>query len=126
MTVAGKPYVQQREGEYYVGGTRVTLFSLIAAWQTEGYTAEEAKLAFPALTLAQVYGAIAFYLERQPTLDAVFRDDAEVYLRRRAQSREDNADFYRALDERKASLLQQRLAQHTPPSAPDELDQAHK
>lgn len=125
MTVAGKPYVQQREGVYYVSDTRVTLSSLIAAWQIEGYTAEEAQLAFPALTLAQVYGAIAFYLEGRPEFDQMFRDDTEAYLQRRAQSRKDNADIYHALDERKASL-RQRLTQRPQPLAPDEHDMAHE
>ena len=125
MTVTGKPYVQQREGVYYVSDTRVTLDSLIAAWQTEGYTPEEAQLAYPALSLAQVYGAIAYYLERRSKLDKVFRDEAEAYLLRRAQSRENHADLYHRLDERKAAL-RQRLAQRIAPLTLDEHDVTHE
>ena len=117
MAVAGEPYIQEREGVLYVGGTRVTLGSLIGAWQSEGYTAEEAQEAFPVLSLAQVYGAIAYYLERRPALDATFRQDAEEYERRRAQGRQERPDFYRSLDERKARLRQQLEQQAT--SLPD-------
>ncbi|HEU5346300.1 MAG TPA: DUF433 domain-containing protein [Ktedonobacterales bacterium] len=99
MAVAGQSYIQEREGVLYVGDTRVALASLIGAWQTEGYTAEEARLAFPSLTLAQVYGAIAYYLEHQAALDAAFRADATTYERLRAQERQERADFFRQLSD---------------------------
>lgn len=122
MTVAGESYVQEREGTLFVGVTRVTLSSLIGAWQTEGYTAEEAQLAFPSLSLAQVYGAIAYYLERRAALDATFHGDSETYQRIRAQDRQSQADFYHQLDER-VVRLRQRPEQL---KAPDDSQQANQ
>lgn len=121
MAVAGQSYVQERESVLYVGDTRVTLASLIGAWQTEGYTAEEARLAFPSLTLAQVYGAIAYYLERQAALDAAFRADAETYDRLRAQERQERADFFRQLEERRTRLSES--AAQSPRPEPDDHPQ---
>lgn len=55
MATVDASYVQSRDGVYYVGETRVTLSSLIAAWRNEGYTAGgELLLGFPALTFAQI------------------------------------------------------------------------
>jgi len=122
MAVAGQSYIQEREGVLFVGATRVTLSSLIGAWQTEGYTAEEARPAFPSLTLAQVYGAIAYYLEHQAALDAAFRDDAEQYQQRRAQDRQERADFYHQLEERRTRLSGSTV--QPPRSAPDDHPQA--
>ncbi len=60
MTVANTSYVREHQGTLYVGDTRVTLTSLIAAWKNEGYTAEELQFGFPSLSLAQAYRAIAY------------------------------------------------------------------
>jgi uncharacterized protein (DUF433 family) len=74
----GKPYVEQREGGYWITGTRVSLDSLIAAFR-EGLSPEAIVTdCFPILTLAQAYGGIAYYLSHQPELDAYLEQaDAE-------------------------------------------------
>jgi uncharacterized protein (DUF433 family) len=61
MPVASQEYVEEREGSYYVAGSRVSLASLIFAFR-EGASPETIRQNFPALSLGQVYGAIAFYL----------------------------------------------------------------
>src|SRR5690348_8474109 len=98
MATVDASYVQSREDVYYVGDTRVALSSLVAAWRNEGYTAEELRLGFPTLTLAQVYGAIAFYLDHQAELDAEFQADDERYQRQRATDRASDPAFYQRLD----------------------------
>jgi uncharacterized protein (DUF433 family) len=70
-------YVQQREGEYFVGGSRVTLHSFIAAWR-RGAGPEQIQQSFPSLPLVAIYGAITYYLERQAELDANFRETDEL------------------------------------------------
>lgn len=72
MALADTSYVRERDGALYIGATQVTAYSLIAAWRNEGYSAEELQASFPALTLAQVYGSIAYYLEHRAALDARF------------------------------------------------------
>ena len=63
-----KEYVEARNGGYYVAGTRVSLDSIVQVFQ-EGMSAETIHGEFDTLTLAQVYGAIAYYLENQVLID---------------------------------------------------------
>jgi len=62
-------YVEQHAGGYRVAGTRVSLDSLVYAFQA-GETAEAIAGQFPVLTLEQVYGAIAWYLAHRDEVDA--------------------------------------------------------
>ena len=57
-----------REGVMRVGGTRVALESVVAGF-TEGATAEEIQMRYPVLSLADAYGAIAWYLANQKQAD---------------------------------------------------------
>lgn len=54
-------YVEEREGAYYVAGSRVSLASVIFAFR-DGASPETIKQNFSSLSLGQVYGAIAFFL----------------------------------------------------------------
>ena len=64
-----KEYVEERNGGYYVAGTRVSLDSIVQCFN-EGLSPEAILGEFETLTLAQVFGAITFYLESQPVIDA--------------------------------------------------------
>ena len=63
-----KEYVQERNGGYYVAGTRVSLDSVVECFN-EGLSPEAILEEFDSLTLIQVYGAITHYLENQPAID---------------------------------------------------------
>ena len=65
-----KLYIEQRDGGYWVTGTRVSLDSSVYAF-LGGQTAEGIAQAFPVLTLEQVYGAITFYLANRPDIDTL-------------------------------------------------------
>ena len=106
MAVVETPYVQEREGVLYVGDTRVTVSSLIAAWLTEGYTAEEVQQGFPAVSLAQVYGTIAYYLDHKTAVDQQLAENAARYDALRARVRAADPAFYQSLDERRARVRQ--------------------
>jgi len=73
--MASPEYVEEREGGYYVAGSRVSLASVIVAFR-EGASPETIRQSFPSLSLAQVYGAIAFYLSHP--------SESETYLQRLA------------------------------------------
>jgi uncharacterized protein (DUF433 family) len=62
-------HVEQRDGFYYVTGTRISPDSIVYAFR-EGCSAETIREDFEGLTLADVYGAIAFYLDHQADIDA--------------------------------------------------------
>jgi uncharacterized protein (DUF433 family) len=64
-----KEYLEQRNGGYYVAGTRVSLDSIVECFN-QGLSPEAILGEFETLSLAQVFGAIAFYLENQPAIDA--------------------------------------------------------
>ena len=74
-----------------VGRTRVTLDTLVAAFQ-RGETPEEIASNYDALSLGEVYQAIGYYLSHQPEMDA--------YLKQRQATR--------------ASVQEQVEAQHDP------------
>jgi uncharacterized protein (DUF433 family) len=73
------PVVANRDGVLCVAQTRVTLDTLIQAFQ-EGATAEEIAQQYPTAPLADVYSVIGYYLRRQAEIEA--------YLARRRQAAE--------------------------------------
>jgi uncharacterized protein (DUF433 family) len=66
-------YIDEREGGLYVAGSRVSLASIITGFQ-QGNSPETIRQSYPTLSLAQVYGAIAFYLNHP--------EESETYMTR--------------------------------------------
>ena len=65
----GRGYIEERNGGYYVAGTRVSLDSVVYNFRN-GASPEKIAQSFPSLTLAQIYGAIAFYLDNKEHVDS--------------------------------------------------------
>lgn len=86
-------YVREREGELFVGSTRVTLRSVIEDWK-RGRTPEQIVDDFPSVPLAAVYGSIAAYLERREELDQRFAEDDAAYVRAKAAAEAADPAFY--------------------------------
>ncbi len=61
-------YIEKQGQAYRIKGTRVALDSIIYRFQ-EGRSPEAIQDSFPALSLSQVYAAIAYYLDHQAELD---------------------------------------------------------
>lgn len=57
-------YIEEMNGGYYVAGTRISLDSVVYSFE-RGNSPEAIRESFPSLKLAQIYGAIAFYLDHQ-------------------------------------------------------------
>ena len=96
-----KQYVEQREGVYWVTGTRVSFDSIVYAF-LDGQTAESIAQAFPVLTLEQVYGAITFYLANRSTLDAYLRrEEAEFEAMRQGWRAQDPMFYQKMADARR-------------------------
>jgi uncharacterized protein (DUF433 family) len=70
------PLTTDPHGNIRVGGTRVTLDSVVGAFRS-GATAEEIAQQFPTLALADIYQVIAYYLQHTA--------EVETYLATRAQ-----------------------------------------
>jgi uncharacterized protein (DUF433 family) len=63
-----KAYVEQRDGGYWIAGTRVSLDSLVEAFN-RGAAPETIRRSFPVVSLEEVYGAITFYLAHEKEID---------------------------------------------------------
>src|SRR5260221_12921270 len=61
-------YIEQRNGGYYVAGTRISLDSVVYAFNA-GQSPEAIQEDFPLLKRSQIYGAIAYYLDHQAAID---------------------------------------------------------
>ena len=64
-----KEYIEERDGNYYVTGTRVSLDSIVHAFR-RGDSPETICQNYDILRLEEVYGAIAYYLANQVQVDA--------------------------------------------------------
>lgn len=73
-----RQYVEQRDDGYWVFGTRVSLDSVVFAFQ-DGLSPETiAAECFPSLSLEEVFGAITYYLRNRQEVDDYLQSaDAE-------------------------------------------------
>jgi uncharacterized protein (DUF433 family) len=92
MLPMSKEYVSKLEGVYRVGGTRVSLDSLVYLFR-EGVSAEGMVESYPALTLEQVHGALAFYLANRAEVDAYLVEGQRLAGAEQEDSRRSNADL---------------------------------
>src|SRR5258708_40229865 len=78
-----KEYIEERDGSYYVSGTRISLDSVVHLFR-RGESPETICQNFELLRLEEGYGAIPFYLANQPAIDAyLIRQDQKWAERRR-------------------------------------------
>lgn len=87
-----KEYVKKVEGAYRVGETRVSLDSLVFLFR-EGMSVESMVDSYPALTLEQAHGALAFYLANQTEIDAYLIEGQRAAEVQHRQSRQTNAEL---------------------------------
>ncbi len=102
------PLQRDQTGTVRVGGTRVTLDTVVGAWD-DGATAEEITQRYDALALADVHAALSYYLRH--------REEVQAYLSRRHQEAEEvrsENDLRFPPDAFRARLLARRDAQGQP------------
>lgn len=68
----GKEYIEQRDGGYFIAGSRVSLDSVVYAY-LRGESPEGIADSFPALTLEQIFGALAYYSANRTEVDEHLR-----------------------------------------------------
>jgi len=71
-------YIEQRNGGYYVAGTRISLDSVVYSFN-DGQSPEAIQEDFPSLKRGQIYGAIAFYLDHQAVIDKYLEDTKKKF-----------------------------------------------
>lgn len=74
------PLQQDQAGTIHVGGTRVTLDTVVGTWDN-GATAEEIAQRYDALALADVHAVLSYCLRH--------REEVQAYLDRRRQEAEE-------------------------------------
>jgi uncharacterized protein (DUF433 family) len=71
-----REYVVNEDGAYRIAGTRVSLDSVVYAW-LEGLSPEGIVDSYPALTLEEVHGALAYYLGHPEVNEYLRRGEKE-------------------------------------------------
>ena len=89
-------YVEQQDGVYRIGGTRVSLDSIVYAYR-RGASPESIQRSFPSLTLEQVHGALAFYLSHQTEVDNYLLQGEKEFGELQGTSQEKHSDWYEKL-----------------------------
>jgi uncharacterized protein (DUF433 family) len=106
MTMQLAEYVREREGDYFVDATRVTLRSVIADWK-RGRTPEQIAADFPGVPLVAIYGAITTYLERQQEFDGHFAEGDVATALDKAATEAAHPEFYAEMRARLAQVRPQ-------------------
>lgn len=69
ITTVPIPLETDADGVVRAGGTRVTLDTIVTAFE-DGATAEEIVYQYPSLNLADIYSVLGYYLQHRPEVDA--------------------------------------------------------
>lgn len=80
MSYPVSPYIEEEDGGLRIAGTRVSLDSLVIHFQ-EGASPGKIVESFSTLKLSQVYGAIAYYLENEKTIDEYIAEGEREFHR---------------------------------------------
>ena len=87
LTPQVPPIAADRDGVLRVSGTRVTVDTIVEAFE-EGASAEEIASQYPVVPLPDVYSVIAYYLQHRTEIDAYLagRQIAKAAAHRTARS----------------------------------------
>ena len=99
------PLTLWEDGSIRVGSSRVTLDSVVREF-TSGATVEQIQDDFPTLSLREIYGAIAYYLDHEDRVEEYLqrRDEEAVQVRRETEDRPRSDALRRRIRERNAGL----------------------
>jgi uncharacterized protein (DUF433 family) len=100
-------YVEQRNGGYYVAGTRVSLDSVVYAY-LRGESPACIAEAFEALNLEQIQGAIGYYLTHREEIDAYLEQGRIEFERLRQEGRRNHPELYEKLARAKRESLSRK------------------
>jgi uncharacterized protein (DUF433 family) len=104
-----KEYIEERDGNYYVAGTRISLDSIVHAFR-RGESPETICQNFELLRLEEVFGAIAYYLANQADLDAYILRQSEKWAEGKRNAEPLPADLRERLERARNELHATRLS----------------
>lgn len=88
-----KDYVEQRDGGYYILGTRVSLDSVVYAF-LRGESVDGIVDSFPVLNFEQVSGALDFYIANQALVEEYLREQKREVDQMRVAARLRNPELH--------------------------------
>lgn len=86
-------YVEKGKSGYRIAGSRVSLDSIVYAFQ-RGASPESIQRSFPTLSLEAVYGAIAFYLANQEEVDGYLLASEQLFDELASISKSTHSKWY--------------------------------
>jgi uncharacterized protein (DUF433 family) len=95
-------YIEQRNGGYYISGTRISLDSVVSSFNA-GQSPESIQEDFPSLKRSQIYGAIAFYLDHQAEIDQYLAETEQEFEGRAIPLEQANPALWEKIQRAKAS-----------------------
>jgi uncharacterized protein (DUF433 family) len=101
-----KEYIEQRDGGYFIAGSRVSLDSVVYSF-LRGESPEGIAESFPAVGLEQIFGALAFYMANRDIVDRYLCEGRVEFDALREQARQKNPTLY-------AKLAESRKLTHMP------------
>ena len=107
MAYPASPYIEERNGGLYVAGARVSLDSVVIRFQ-EGASAERIVQSFSTLKLAQVYGAIAYYLENEQTVNEYIAEGQRALERSAPPLSQSNPELFARLEAARRQMSSKR------------------
>src|SRR5258708_5599598 len=107
MAYPASPYIEERDGALRIAGTRVSLASVVIGFQ-EGESPERIVKSFPTLTLAQVYGAIAYYLENEKTINEYLSEVQRAFERSVPPLSQSNPELFARLQAAREKMASKR------------------
>src|SRR2546428_10504893 len=102
MAYPVSPYVEERNGGLYIAGAGVSLDSVLINFR-QGASPEKIVQAFPTLKPSQVYGAIAYYLENEETING-YLAEGERFLESAPRLSQTNPELFACLEAARQQL----------------------
>ena len=103
-----RPYVEIRNGGYYVAGSRVSLASVVYEYR-DGSAVETIRQNFPTLSLEQIHGAIAFYLGHSEEVEAYLRELEEKWGELEGTAKPFSSELQHRIEAAKKRLLAKQV-----------------
>src|SRR5689334_6550452 len=100
-------YIEERNGGYYIAGTRISLDSIVYSFE-HGNSPEVIQQRFPLLKPAQIYGAIAFYLDHQAEIRQYLENEERRIQESTIPLSEANPELWKRLQQAREELRKPR------------------
>jgi len=97
------PFIEERNGGYYVAGTRISLDSVVYRFRA-GDSPDEIREQYDLLTLPQIYRAIAFYIENRELVDRSIEQKLEYVKANTVPLKEANPEMWARIENARQAM----------------------